>query len=140
VDYGRFLDADVGGKLSAIRHWDETAVGFWISRTDHLSPGKDFTNAGVHLEIPAEKWLGSWLGSPSAHQWTQDVSFLSTWRVDAGRAPGSWRDPERLLSQLRPIELKKNVEKLLEDYCSFEAAEAEEAQIQSLFDVFRFVR
>ncbi|MDR1378677.1 MAG: YjbH domain-containing protein [Synergistaceae bacterium] len=138
VDYGRFIDTDVGGKVSVMRHWDDTTVGFWISRTDRLSPGKDFTNTGIHLEIPAEKWLGSWLGDrSSSHVWNQDVSLLSIWRIDAGREPGSWRDPERLLSQLRPMELKKNVGKLLEEYCSFEAAETAKPQIQSLFDFFR---
>jgi hypothetical protein len=98
-------------------------VGFWISRTDRLSPGKDFTNAGIHLELPAERWFGSWLGNSSAHVWDQDVSLLSTWRIDAGREPESRWNPERMLSQLRPVELKKNVEKLLREYCTFESSE-----------------
>ncbi|MDR1977989.1 MAG: YjbH domain-containing protein, partial [Synergistaceae bacterium] len=126
VDYGRFADTDVGGKLSAIRRWDDAAVGFWISRTDRLTPGKDFTNAGVSLELPAERWFGTWLGRPSAHVWDQSFFLLSTWRIDAGREPGAWRTPERMLSQLRPIELKKNVEKLLQEYCSFESDEKPE--------------
>ena len=120
LDYGRFLDADMGVKLSLIRRWDDVAVGFWISRTDRLAPDKNFTNAGVHLELPAERWLGSWFGKPSARVWEQDVSLLSTWRFDAGREPAVWRSPDHLLSQLRPIELKKNVRKLLEEYCAFE--------------------
>jgi hypothetical protein len=124
ADYGRFADTDVGAKFSAVRRWDGAALGFWISRTERLSPGKDFTNAGVHLELPAERWFGSWLGSPSAHVWDQDVSLLSTWRIDAGREPGSRWVPERMLSQLRPIELKKNVEKLLREYCAFESSES----------------
>jgi hypothetical protein len=127
VDYGRFADADVGAKLSAIRRWNDAAVGFWISRTDRLSPGKDFTSAGIRLELPAERWFGSWLGSPSAHLWEQNVPLLSTWRIDAGREPGSRRSPERVLSQLRPAELKKNVEKLLREYCSFESSESAES-------------
>jgi hypothetical protein len=123
VDYGRFADTDMGAKLSAIRRWNGAALGFWISRTDRLTSGKDFTNAGVHLELPAERWFGSWLGRPSAHVWEQNVSLLSTWRIDAGREPGSRWAPDRMLSQLRPAELKKNVEKLLREYCSFELSE-----------------
>jgi hypothetical protein len=140
VDYGRFADTDAGAKLSATRRWDAAAVGFWISRTDNLTPGKDFTNVGVRLELPAERWFGSWLGKPSAHIWEQDVSLLSTWRLDAGREPGSRWSPERILSQLRPIELKKNVEKLLWEYCAFESSEpagpAEKIGQQSLVDFF----
>jgi hypothetical protein len=120
VDYGRFADTDVGAKLSATRRWDAAAVGFWISRTDRLSPGKDFTSVGVHLELPTERWFGSWLGRASSHIWDQDVPLLSTWRIDAGREPGSRWSPERTLSRLRPMELKRNVEKLLREYCSFE--------------------
>ncbi len=136
VEYGRFADTDVGVTFSAMRRWDDTAVGFWISRTDRLTPGKDFTNAGVRLELPAEKWLGSWFGRSSSHVWEQDVSLLSTWRIDAGREPGSWRDPERLLSQLRPMELKKNVEQILDEYCSFELTESKKTEILGLTDFF----
>jgi hypothetical protein len=144
VDYGRFIDTDVGAKLSATRRWDDAAVGFWISRTDRLTPGKDFTGAGVHLELPAERWFGSWLGQSSSHVWEQNVPLLSTWRIDAGREPGSRWPPERVMSQLRPVELRKNVERLLRDYCSFESSEpaipGEERQNaqtrKSLFDLF----
>jgi hypothetical protein len=116
VDYGRFADTDVGAKLSATRRWDAAAVGFWVSRTDRLSPGKDFTSVGVRLELPAERWFGSWLGRASSHLWEQNVPLLSTWRIDAGREPGSRWSPERVMSQLRPMELKKNVERLLHLY------------------------
>jgi hypothetical protein len=113
ADYGRFADTDAGAKFSATRRWDDAAVGFWVSRTERLSPGKDFTNAGIHLELPAERWFGSWLGQASSRLWEQDVPLLSTWRIDAGREPGSRWSPEQVLPQLRPLELKKNVEKLL---------------------------
>jgi hypothetical protein len=136
VDYGRFIDTDIGGKLSLVRRWDSSAVGFWISRTDRLSPDKDFTAAGIHLELPAERWFGSWLGNSSAHIWEQEVPLLSVWRIDAGRAPGEWEDPDRLLSQFRPIELRQNVEALLADYCAFEMAETSEPGIQALSDYF----
>ena len=120
LDYGQFLDTDVGGKVSLTRRWDDVAVGFWMSRTDRLTTGKNFTNTGVRLELPAERWFGSWFGRSSAHVWEQEFTLLSTWRADAGREPGAWRSPDRLLTQLRPIELRKNVRKLLEEYSAFE--------------------
>lgn len=140
ADYGRFADSDVGAKLSATRRWDDTAVGFWVSRTDRLTPGKDFTHAGIHLELPAERWLGSWFGRSSDHVWVQDVPFLSTWRIDAGREGGHWRTPEQRLGQLRPMALKKNVGILLMDYCSFEAPSRSEPEVRSLADYFPALR
>jgi hypothetical protein len=134
VDYGRFIDSDTGAKLSLVRRWDDSAVGFWVSRTDRLSPGKDFTAAGIHLELPAERWFGSWFGNSSAHIWEQEVPLLSAWRIDAGREPGSWKNPDRLLSQLRPDELKQNVEGLLSEYCSFDISELNEPKVQGLTD------
>ncbi|MDR1472209.1 MAG: YjbH domain-containing protein [Synergistaceae bacterium] len=134
ADYGRFIDTDTGAKLSLTRRWDDSAVGFWVSRTDRLSPGKDFTAAGIHLELPAERWFGDWLGAPSAHIWEQEVPLLSTWRIDAGREPGSWRTPDRVLSQFRPAELKKNVEKFLAEYCAYELSAKDEQKIRALTD------
>jgi hypothetical protein len=134
VDYGRFIDSDKGTKLSLIRRWDDSAVGFWVSRTDRLSPDKDFTAAGIHLELPAERWFGSWFGNSSAHVWEQDVPLLSVWRIDAGREPGSWKDPDEMLSQLRPAALKRNVEKILEEYCAFEFSEPIEPKVRGLTD------
>ena len=134
VDYGRFIDSDTGAKLSLIRKWDGAAVGFWVSKTDRLSPDKDFTAAGIHLELPAERWFGSWLGNPSAHVWEQDVPLLSTWRIDAGREPGSWRNPEEMLSQFRPAELKRNVERILGEYCAYESSEQGEPEVRGLTD------
>ena len=142
LDYGKFLDGDTGEKFAVTRRWGDTAVGFWLSRTDIVAPGKDFTNAGVHLELPAEKWFGGWLGNPSAHVWDQEVSFLSTWILESGRQPGTWRGPERTLSQLRPAELKRGVEKLMIDFCSYERSERsgdsewDETAIRGLTDYF----
>ncbi len=139
LSYGRFLDADKGVKLSLTRRWDDVSVGFWMSRTGNLTPGKDFTDAGVSLELPAERWFGSLFGNPSGHVWEQDISLLSTWRIDAGREPGDWQNPDHLLSQLRPIELRKNVKNLLEEYCAFESHEAPEQRIQGLTDYLQKV-
>jgi hypothetical protein len=135
-DYGKFIDGDTGGKIAVTRRWDDAAVGFWLSGTDIFAPGKDFTNAGVHLELPAEKWFGSWLGSPSAHVWDQEVSFLSSWITESARQPGTWRGPERTLSQLRPAELGRNVEKLMIDFCSYEGSERNKPAIRGLSDYF----
>ncbi|MBQ9574467.1 MAG: YjbH domain-containing protein [Synergistaceae bacterium] len=120
ADYGKFADEDKGWKLSATRHWDDTAVGFWYINTDIHAPGKDFTTAGVHMELPADKWFGSWFGNSSSHIWEQDTILLSSWHVQTGREGGMVRTPERFMSQLRPVPLKKNVEKLLRDYCTFD--------------------
>jgi hypothetical protein len=132
--YGRFLDEDMGAKLSVTRRWDDTAVGFWVSRTDLLAPGKDFTNAGVHLELPAEKWFGTWFGASSSHIWEQNTSFLSIWEMESAREPGAWRGPDRTLSQLRPAELRRNVESLFVDYCSHDETESDKAMILGLTD------
>lgn len=120
ADYGHFVDTDKGWKVSATRHWDDTAVGFWYINTDVHAPGKDFTTAGVHMELPAEKWFGSWFGNSSSYIWEQDAIFLSSYHVQTGREGGIVRSPERFISQLRPVPLKKNVEKILRDYCAYE--------------------
>ena len=126
ADYGRFIDEDKGFKLSAIRHWDDTAVGFWYTKTDVHAPGKDYTKTGVHLEIPADKWFGSWFGQPSAHIWEQESILISTWDLESGRDSGFIRTPERLLGQLRPRLLRQNVARLLRDYCSYEKLDEDE--------------
>lgn len=136
VDYGRFLDGDTGGKLSVTRRWDDSAVGFWISKTDNLTSGKDFSNAGFLLELPAEKWFGNWFGNPSAHIWEQSASLLSTWRIDAAREPGAWKTPDHMLSQLRPSVLKDNVVELLADYCAYEEDSKDTQKIQGLTDYY----
>ena len=119
ADYGWFVDYDRGWKISATRHWDDTALGFWYIATDIDAPGKDFTRAGVHMEIPADKWLGTWFGNPSSHIWEQNTMLISTWKMHSGRDGGIVRTPERFISQLRPVALKKNVEKMLREYCSY---------------------
>ena len=120
ADYGHFADDDKGWKFSITRHWDDTALGFWYIDTDIHAPGRDYTRAGVHLELPAEKWFGSWFGNPSSHVWEQNTILHSTWRMHSGREGGYIRSPERMMSQLRPVSMKKNVEKLLREYCSYD--------------------
>ena len=125
ADYGQFVDNDRGWKLSATRHWDDTALGFWYTDTDIDAPGKGFTKAGVHMEIPADKWFGTWFGNSSAHVWDQDTMFLSTWMPHSGREGGTIRTPERFISQLRPVSLKKNVARMIQEYCSYEDNDTE---------------
>ena len=138
AQYGSFVDYDKGYKISLIRHWDDTALGFWYTNTDVKAPGKDFTKAGVHMEIPAEKWFGSWFGNSSSHVWEQDTMILSTWTIHSGREGGHIKTPERMMSQLRPAAMKRNVERLLKDYCSYEEGEVrkkEEAeQVKSILE------
>lgn len=135
ADWGRYADSDTGYKISLVRHWDDTALGFWLIDTDRDAPGKDFTRAGVHMEIPAEKWFGTWFGNSSSFIWEQDTMILSTWDMEAGREGGKIRTPERLMGQLRPVALKKNVERLLQDYCSYDDTSSEDTQtVKSLLD------
>lgn len=128
ADYGSFADYDKGWKVSATRHWDDTALGFWYIATDIEAPGKDFTRAGIHMEIPAEKWFGTWFGNSSSHIWEQNANIISTWRMHSGREGGMIRSPERFMNQLRPVALKKNVERLIREYCSYADDEAKAGQ------------
>ena len=120
ADWGRFIDEDKGVKISATRHWDDTAIGFWYTDTDVDAPGKSFTKAGIHMELPAEKWFGTLFGQPSEHIWEQDSMFLSIWELESGRDAGYIRTPERLLGQMRPNVMKNNVGKLLREFCAYE--------------------
>ena len=120
AEYGKFADGDKGYKLSMTRHWDDTAFGFWYIDTEVNAPNKDFTRAGVHMEIPAEKWFGSWFGNSSSHVWEQDTMLQSTWNMESGRYGGMIRNPERMMSQLRPAALKRNVEQIIREYCSYD--------------------
>ncbi|MBQ9528285.1 MAG: YjbH domain-containing protein, partial [Fretibacterium sp.] len=129
VDWGQFADGDVGVKLSAVRHWDDTSLGFWWSKTDVHAPNKDFTKAGVRLELPAEKWFGSWFGRASGHIWEQDVPLLSNWTLDSGRDEGKVMTPEMMLGQLRPMALKRNVSRILKEYCSYESGQEKEPEV-----------
>lgn len=138
ADYGAFADNDKGWKISATRHWDDTALGFWYIATDINAPNKDFTKAGVHMEIPADKWFGTWFGNSSSHIWEQDTMFLSTWRMHSGREGGMVRTPERFMSQLRPVQLKKNVERMLRDYCSY-AEEIEQEGDSSVTSILEYI-
>ena len=120
ADYGRFADDDKGYKLAVTRHWDDTALGFWYIDTDVSAPGKSFTRAGIHMELPAERWFGSWFGNSSSRIWEQNTMLQSSWTMESGREGGVIRTPERMMSQLRPATMKRNVERLVRSYCSYD--------------------
>ena len=123
ADYGQFADGDKGYKVSAVRHWDDVGLGFWYIDTEVNAPDKSFTRAGIHMELPADKWFGTWMGNSSSHIWEQDTMILSTWHIESGREGGAIRTPERMIGQLRPVAMRKNVERLLQLYCSYEEEE-----------------
>ncbi|MBQ7561242.1 MAG: YjbH domain-containing protein [Synergistaceae bacterium] len=136
ADWGKFADGDKGWKISATRHWDDTAIGFWYMDTDVHAPGKSYTKAGVHLEIPADKWFGTWFGNSSAHVWEQDTLLISAWDIQSGREGGKIRTPERFMDQLRPVALKLNVQNLLQEYCSYDDGDnsGDTQEIRSILD------
>ena len=135
AQWGRFLDDDKGYKVEGVRHWDDTALGFYYIDTDIHSPNRNFTRGGIHLEIPAEKWFGTWFGNSSSHVWEQNAMILSTWRMHSGREGGVIKTPERLMDQLRPVALKQNVEMLLKDYCSYDDDDSEiSKEVSSLLE------
>ena len=139
ADYGWFVDEDKGWKISATRHWDDTAIGFWYINTDRKAPDRDYTRVGVHMEIPAEKWFGTWFGNSSSHIWEQNTMILSSWRIHSGREGGIVRTPERFMNQLRPVALKKNVEILLRDYCSYADDENESEGDNEITSILEYV-
>ena len=131
-EYGVYIDGDSGVRLSAIRWWDNLGIGFWIARTDNLTEGKDYSNAGMYLEIPSDRWFGN----ESSHTWTSEFTLMSTWNYYAARRPGAWRTPEQLLRQLDPDILGRNLYRELQRYCSDmeERAPRETGEIYGLYD------
>ncbi len=111
AEAGQFIDSDTGVRLAVNRHWDDLTVGAWISRTERLTQDRNYSNAGLYLEIPAEFWTGR----PSDLTWTQEFSLLSTWRIRAARQPGSWMPPEKLWEPLRPARLRHELYGALEE-------------------------
>lgn len=111
-EYGVYIDGDWGFRLSATRWWNNLGVGFWIARTDNLTQDKNYSNAGMYLEIPADYWFEK----ESAHTWTSEFTLMSTWNYYAARRPGAWRTPEQLLRQLNPDVLGQNLYRELERY------------------------
>ncbi len=101
AEAGQFLDEDRGVRLAVDRRFGDNRVGFWIARTDVLTEGKDYSNAGVSLEIP----VSGWWGTTGEASWSQQFTLLSTWEYYTSRQPGSWMSPDRLLGPLNPDRL-----------------------------------
>ena len=139
ADYGQFADGDKGIKISATRHWDDTAIGFWYIDTEVNAPEKSFTRAGVHMELPADKWFGSWFGNSSAHIWEQNTLLISTWLMESGREGGMIRTPERMMSQLRPAAMRKNVGRLLSSYCSYDENGDDDKDKQEIRSLLEYI-
>jgi hypothetical protein len=138
LDVGRYIDSDTGVRASVTRRWDYGSIGFWVIRTDHRLEDDKITNAGVNIELPMETWLSGWPGSGSISPTLEhDVSIVSTWRGDAARVPGTGNTPDQFLQQFRPIELKKNVEMILEEYCSYDDIELEKTEYLGLTDFLK---
>lgn len=113
-EYGVYIDGDWGFRLSATRWWDDLGIGFWIARTDNLTQDKNFSNAGMYLEIPVD----SWWGTSSATTYRSEFTLLSTWNYYAARRPGAWQTPEQLVRQLNPDVLKRNLYEEIEKVCN----------------------
>ena len=139
ADYGSFADNDKGYKLAVTRHWDDVALGFWYIDTDINAPGKDFTRAGIHLELPAERWFGSWFGNSSSRIWEQNTMLQSSWNMESGREGGTIRTPERMMSQFRPTAMKRNVERLVRSYCSYDENGDDEKNTQEIRSLLEYI-
>lgn len=139
ADYGRFADDDKGYKLAVTRHWDDVALGFWYIKSDVTAPGKDFTRAGVHMELPAERWFGSWFGNSSSRIWEQNTMLQSSWNVESGREGGTIRTPERMMSQFRPVAMKRNVERLVRSYCSYDENGDDKKDTQEIRSLLEYI-
>ena len=137
--YGRFADEDKGYKISVTRHWDDLALGFWYINTDVKAPDKDFTRAGVHMEIPAERWFGSWFGNSSSRIWEQNTMLQSAWSEESGREGGIIRTPERMMSQLRPEVMQRNVERLVRAYCSYDENGNDDKETQEIRSLLEYI-
>lgn len=139
ADYGKYADEDTGYKIAVTRHWDDAALGFWMIDTDVDAPDKSFSRAGVHMEIPAEKWFGSWFGRSSAHVWEQDTGLLSTWDMESAREGGHIRTPNRLMDQLRPASMRRNVEHLLREYYSYDDDDERDKEMQEVTGLLNYL-
>lgn len=111
AEAGQFLDEDQGVRLSVDRRFGDTRVGFWIARTDVLTEGKDYSNAGVSLEIP----VGAWWGTTDDASWSEEFTLLSTWEYYTSRQPGTWMSPDRLVGPLNPDRLPEAFVRALMD-------------------------
>lgn len=110
AEAGVFVDSDSGVKLSAMRHWDDVGIGFYVTRAGTTRAGEDYSFIGVELEIP----MNIFWGSESNHIWNQDIIMTGGWPYYTGRQPWHWKDPDLLWGQLNPDRLLYNLYEELE--------------------------
>ena len=91
------------------------------------------------MEFPAERWFGSWLGNSSSRIWEQNTMLQSSWNMESGREGGVIRTPERMMSQLRPAAMKRNVERLLRSYCSYDENGNDDKNIQEIRSLLEYI-
>ena len=137
--YGKFVDGDRGYRVDAVRNWDAAQVGFYLTDTDRKTTGKSFTDAGMTLHLPLSVWYD---GHASDTAWDQQFTLLSTFRLFAGRMPGAWETPERLLGELQPERLYQELGSQLELLCSqlSKAGAAERPQSAPVYGIYDFLR
>ena len=109
--YGKFADSDKGYRLDAIRNWDSASVGFYYPVTDKKTSDKGYTDAGMLFNIPLTFWYG---GHASNTYWDEEFTLLSTFRLFAGRVPGAWMTPEKLIGELAPNRLSQELAPLMD--------------------------
>lgn len=113
AEWGRFIDADEGFKLTATRWWNDLGIGFWIAKTDELVRGRDYSNLGMSLTIP----VGALWGSSLSYSQEREFSLLSRWNYYAARQPGTWKSPEQLFGQLQPDRFRDDLYYSLTGIC-----------------------
>jgi hypothetical protein len=96
---------DLGWRVDVMRRWDDVGVGFYLAKTDIQAPDKDYSDAGIRLEIPMDMFFGD----DRRHVWTQQFTLLSTWDVNSARMPGTWKDPDLLMRKVTPQVLQRDV-------------------------------
>ena len=109
--YGKFADSDKGYRVDALRHWNDTTIGFYFTDTDRNTAGKSYTDAGMYLHIPLSQWYGA---RPSNTYYDEEFTLLSTFVLNGGRIPGAWMTPEKLLGELHPNRLNQELAPLME--------------------------
>jgi hypothetical protein len=110
AEAGAFVDSDSGVKLSAMRHWDDIGIGFYVTRAGTLRAGEEYSFVGVELEIPTNIFFGS----DTNYTWNREIIMTGGWPYYTGRQPWHWQDPDLLWGQLNPDRILNNLYEELE--------------------------
>lgn len=120
--YGKFADGDKGYRLDAVRRWDALSIGFYYTDTDRKTTEKGFTDAGMNFNLPITFWYD---GHTSNAYWAQEFTLLSTFRLFAGKVPGAWMTPERLIGELAPERLSQELSQIVQTLNTPKSLESE---------------